>query len=97
MNKEIIAAIQAERDHQRSKYGADKQQSLPGYLLIIERELAEAKEGWAKGIDNGRHSPMAEIVQIAATCIAAIETYGTEGNAVSTNDIPFRIGDRCVN
>lgn len=83
----IYYAIDNERNHQIAKYGIDKQQSLPGFLLIIERELAEAKEGWIKN-HTGRNSPMHEVLQIAAVCVAAMEKYGTTGSATSTDDIP---------
>lgn len=76
----VYDTIDIERDHQLTKYGADKLQSLAGYLLILRRELEEAEEGWMKGIDVGRNSPLAEIVQIAAVAVACLERYGTEGN-----------------
>lgn len=83
----IYAAIDKERQHQIDKYGADKQQSLPGFLVILRRELAEAEEGWIKN-HTGRNSPMNEILQIAAVCVAAMEKYGTSGSATATDDIP---------
>lgn len=83
----IYRAIDGERQHQIDKYGADKQQSIPGFLLIIENELNEAKLGWTKNL-TGRHSVMHEILQIAATAVAAMEKYGTSGSAKATDDIP---------
>jgi len=85
--QEIIDAIDEERWYQKKKFGEDKEQSIPGFLIIIENELNEAKAGWTKNL-TGRHSVMHEILQIAATCVAAMETYGTVGSAISTNDIP---------
>jgi hypothetical protein len=83
----VYDAIDRERQHQIDKYGIDKQQSVPGFLLIIENELNEAKAGWTRDL-QGRHSVMHEILQIAATCVAAMEKYGTTGSAISTDDIP---------
>lgn len=83
--EDVYKAIDAERAYQIEKFGDDKQQSLPGFLVIIKNELDEAMLGWAKDLP-GRNSPLAEICQIAATCVAAMEKYGTTGNAVSTDD-----------
>lgn len=85
--QEVYEAINEERAHQDAKYGADKQQSIPGFLLIIKKELEEAEDGWLRN-STGRHSVMAEICQIAATCVAAMEKYGTTGTATTTDDIP---------
>lgn len=92
MRPAVYDAIDQERNHQIEKYGADKQQSIPGFLLIIENELNEAKAGWTKNLE-GRHSAMHEICQIAATCVAAMEKYGTSGSAISTDDIPVPTSD----
>lgn len=84
---QIYNSIDIEREYQDQKYGPNKQQSIAGFLLIIENELNEAKQGWTKN-SSGRHSVMHEIRQIAATCVAAMEKYGTTGTAVTTDDIP---------
>lgn len=84
----VFNAINDERQHQINKFGADKQQSLAGFLLIIESELEEAKRGWIKD-NQGRNSPLHEIVQIAATCVACLEKYGVIGNTLSTDDRPI--------
>ena len=78
---EVYAAIDAERDHQDQKWGKleQKKQSVAGYLLVMERELAEAKAGWTHNIPD-KHSALAEIVQIAATAVACLEQHGLEGN-----------------
>lgn len=82
----VKEAIEAELDHQCDKWGKDKQQSLAGYLLIMQYELEEAIDGWMKD-KAGRNSPLHEIVQVVATGITALNFYGVEGNALSTNDI----------
>lgn len=85
---EAFAAVAAELDHQDVKWGKDKPQSLPGFLLILEGELAEAKLGWLKNLE-GRHAALDEIVQVAATAIACIIRYGASGSAMSTDDTPW--------
>lgn len=84
---DVVEAVRQERAHQDRKWGKEREQSLPGFLLIAESELDEAKLGWSKNL-QGRHSALAELIQVAAVCFAAIERYGFEGNAVCTNDIP---------
>lgn len=79
-------AISKELEYQRQKWGSDKQQSLAGYLLIMQYELNEAIGGWMKN-KAGRNSTLQEIVQVVATGITALNFYGTEGSALSTNDI----------
>src|SRR4051794_6072592 len=84
--REPLLAIHRELEHQRQKWGKHKPQSLPGFLLILESELAEAKHGWMKNLD-GRNSSLTEMVQIAAVAIACLGRYGTFGSARATNDI----------
>lgn len=82
---DVLKAIYDELQHQQDKWGADKQQSVPGYLLIMRTELTEAENGWMKSIE-GRDSVLAEIVQIVATGIACLNAYGVSGCPRSTND-----------
>lgn len=84
--QEVFEAILAERQHQKEKWG-DQPQSLPGFLLIIRKELEEAEMGWMKNL-NGKNAVMNELVQVAATAFAALERYGTTGCPASTDDIP---------
>jgi len=81
----VFYYIQKEREYQKEKFGKDKEQSLPGFLLVLESELEEAKLGWIKDLE-GRHSSLAEILQIAAVAVACLEKYGIDGNPVSTNE-----------
>lgn len=83
---EVVTAIELELQHQCSKWGADKQQSLPGYLLIMKYELDEAIDGWMKD-KVGRNSPLNEIVQVVTTGICALNYYGINGTARSTSDV----------
>jgi len=84
---EVFSAIAQERWYQDIKWGDEKPQSLAGYLLVIERELSEAKEGWNKDLP-GKSAPLNELVQVAAVCVACLQRYGVTGTTVSTNDIP---------
>lgn len=85
--QQVFDAISKERDHQIQKWGADKQQSIPGYLLVLRKELEEAELGWLKNHTETRQSVLEEIVQVAATAVACLEKYGVVGNAYSTDDI----------
>lgn len=84
--RQPLLAVSRELEHQRQKWGADKPQSLAGFLLILESELNEAKQGWLKNLD-GRNAPLPEVAQIAAVALACLARYGTEGSAVATDDI----------
>lgn len=77
----VFELIRAERKHQDQKWGSleEKQQSCAGYLLILEAEIKEAKEGWEKN-KEGKHSALREIIQVAATAVACLQQYGEEGN-----------------
>src|SRR4051812_5599731 len=84
--REPLVAIYRKLEHQRQKWGRDKSQSLPGFLMVLESELTEAKRGWIKNLE-GRNSPLAEVVQIAAVALACLARYGTNGSSVATNDV----------
>jgi hypothetical protein len=77
----VFAAIDKERQYQENKWGTIKErgQSIPGYLLILRKELEEAELGWIKN-KTGRDSALAEIVQIAAVAVACLEEHGFTGN-----------------
>lgn len=83
----VFKAVCEERDYQDKKWGANRPQSLAGFLLILDDEIEEAKKGWMKN-QTGRNAPLNEIVQIAAVCFAALERYGVDGITINTNDIP---------
>ena len=83
----VFEAIAQERKKQDLKWGVDKPQSLAGYLLVIQRELDEAVEGWNKDLP-GKSAPLNELVQVAAVAVACLQRYGTTGSTISTNDVP---------
>ena len=78
MNQVTYMAIDAERRFQDQKWGtvAEHGHTLGGWILLIESELAEAKYALIKG-GEGRDSVRAELVQVAALCVAALEEHGT--------------------
>lgn len=88
---EVLDAVVRERRRQDDKWGPNKPQSLPGFLIVLEKELQEAKDAWVKNV-TGEHSALNEIVQVAATAVACLEKYGTTGSATATNDIPWDKG-----
>lgn len=79
--KDIFEMICKERDYQDQKWGSieQKNQSVAGFLLVLESELNEAKQGWMKN-RQGRESSLGEIMQIAAVALACLEQHGTSGN-----------------
>lgn len=82
---EVFVAIRKERQYQMVKFEG-QEQSLPGFLIILENELEEAKKAWTKG-GAGRQSAMQEVLQVATVAVAAMELYGTTGCPVSTYDL----------
>lgn len=81
----VFRAICEEREKQDQKWGAHKPQSLPGYLMVLEAELIEAKKGWIKN-RPGKSAPLNEIVQLAAVAFACLEKYGVTGNTECSAD-----------
>lgn len=70
---QVFEAIDREREYQLYKWG-NKEHSVPGWLLIMESELKEAKEGWVRG--NGDSDALEELLQIVAVGVAALEQHG---------------------
>lgn len=86
MKKTVADAIEVERQYQRDKYGSGKEQSLPGYILIMRAELLEAELAWIKNKGEDRQSPLEEILQVVSVGVACLEAYGVAGSAVPTKD-----------
>ena len=86
----VLVAIENELSHQRNKFGASKEQSLPGFLLIMRQELDEAISGWMKPPENDRDSCLHEVLQVVATGVACLSHYGVKGCARSTFDVTER-------
>lgn len=83
---EVFLAISKERIYQDRKWGPDKQQSVPGFLLVMRKELDEAERAWNKNVRGDRQTVLEEILQVAATAVACMEKYGVEGLPTSTDD-----------
>lgn len=76
--KDAVCAILEERifqDHKFGSLGQGGEHQLPAWLLLIEDELLEAKRAVIKG-GRGRDSLRAEITQIGALALAALEEHG---------------------
>lgn len=84
----VNESISRELEYQSLKWGYDKEQSLPGYLLIMQQELKEAIDGWMINDRSARNSTLEEVLQVVATGIRCLNDYGVKGNALSTSDVP---------
>lgn len=84
ISPDIIAALEQERRFQDAKYGRPEGaggHELGTWAIILESELDEFKKALVHGGGKnakGRDSARAELVQIAAVAIAALEQHGCE-------------------
>lgn len=83
----VVSAIEAEHEYQDQKYGVAKEQSFPGYLLLIRKKLEAAETSWLHGPWTGRTSALSHLVQIVALGIKALIVYGVDGCPRPTDDI----------
>lgn len=83
--EDIFQLIDDEREHQILKWGNDEETNIPGFLLIMQKELQEAIDGWIKNI-AGKHSALNEIVQVVAVGTACLEKYHTVVNSSPINE-----------
>lgn len=72
----IYDLIDAERDHQDSKWGL-KSRPISHYPVVLQNELLEANQGWMKN-KPGKHSVTRELLQVAAVAVAALEEHYAE-------------------
>lgn len=72
----IWQAIQNERRYQDKKWGTlqENPHTVPGWLLVMEEELAEAKRAWVRNV--GDAAALQEILQVIAVGVACLEQYG---------------------
>ena len=86
--------IDLERTYQIRKWGTIEQhpQDIAGYALIAEREVSEAIDGWLKN-KPGRNSPLHELLQAAAVCIAALEQHGDFDELAKHSEWPADNGE----
>lgn len=73
---DVFVAITNERAYQDKKWGTINQHphEVPGWLLIMERELQEAKDAWTT--QRGDRAALMEILQVAAVAVACLEQHG---------------------
>lgn len=88
--KEVFEHIQRERTYQDEKYGVNKPQSLAGFILLMQKELQEAVDAWAKDVQTPRNTCLEEILQVASVAVAALERYGVSGSAIPTDDLTLK-------
>ena len=69
----VFMAISRERASQDKEWGTTGH-TVGEWLLILESELAEAKQGWVKGHGDGE--ALAEILQMASVAVACLEAHG---------------------
>lgn len=76
---EVLVAVHNERRFQDDKWGsiASNPHDFGTWFILIEAELAEAKEALIKG-GSGRNSLRNELIQVAALCFAALEQHGVK-------------------
>lgn len=76
---EVLAAIVEERAYQDRKHGHpdDNPHSMGAWALVIRKELEEFETAIIKG-GMGRDNAINELIQIAASCAAALEQWGVE-------------------
>lgn len=72
----IFEAIQRERWYQDKKWGTIEEHphTVAEWILVMESELQEAKQGWLKGTSNLQ--ALEEILQVIATGVACLEQHG---------------------
>lgn len=73
---DVFGAVTDERQYQVERWGTNDEHphDVPAWLLIMERELAEAKEAWV--IKGGDREALREIVQVVAVGVACLEQHG---------------------
>lgn len=76
---EVVTLVEHEREYQDTKHGAVDRNphTIGGWILLMESELAEAKEALIKG-GEGRDSVMHEILQVTALGFAALQQHGLD-------------------
>jgi len=72
----VIRAILKEREYQDIKHGFGGHE-LGTWFLLIKAELDEVEHAIIKG-GSGRDAVAAELIQVAALCVAALQQHGLE-------------------
>jgi NTP pyrophosphatase (non-canonical NTP hydrolase) len=72
----IYDAIDRERDFQIAKYG-NHDRTVAAWILILEAELNEAKEGWINNTGEiGDQEAIKEILQVISVGVGCLENHG---------------------
>lgn len=76
MNSEISEAIDRERGYQDAKWGTidEHGHTVGEWLLIMERELSEAKQAWCSR--RGDAGALEELLQAVAVGVACMSQHG---------------------
>jgi len=76
---EAVCAVIDERNYQDEKHGpiGTHGHTIGEWILIMEAELAEAKQALIKG-GKGRDSVLHELVQVTAVGLACLEQHGVK-------------------
>jgi hypothetical protein len=74
--EEVFQAVHVERDWQDAKWGTIQQHphTVGEWLLILESEAAEAREGWVQ--NGGDAVARLELLQVLAVGVACLEQHG---------------------
>lgn len=83
---DVLEAVDREIAYQDGKWGPDKEQSLAGYLLIMQVEIEAAIKGWQFNLHD-RHSALSNVLQTVTVGLRCLQTYGVSGCAQATNDV----------
>lgn len=77
---DVFAAVSEERKYGDTKHGpvtGRGAHTLGEWILLLESELAEAKQALIKG-GSGRNTVRSELLQVAAVAVAALEQHGLQ-------------------
>ncbi len=72
MDEDIFEAIQAERDRQDVKWGANRYLAKEVWLTILMEEVGEAAKAALEADTEGYAK---ELIQVAAVAVAAVESH----------------------
>jgi hypothetical protein len=77
-NRQLIYdAINRERSFQIAKRPNRPPMGLPAWLVVMEAELAEAKQAWVRGDGHDAiDAALCEVLQVATVAVACLEEHG---------------------
>lgn len=84
----IYVAIENEREYQNGKWG-DNPHEIPGWIMIMEEELREARQAWVEYGTSRR--ALEEVLQVIAVGVACLEQHGVYGRpSFAGRPVPLR-------